>query len=163
MATGCITAPFVSQQHGVTGKLRFGCLHCPDQRLTNTVHSFMVREGCNRPTVAWSTLHKRLPRVQPRHALDFNKCAVWWDVCVCVCIQPNNLNQYFRVSSKVWKLFPSKQSSTLEPLKMECGVKDGLVAAAKNTPFLFHLATGWHKYYSAASNRYGDHEEETEQ
>ena len=62
----------------VTGKLRFGCLRRPDQRLTNTVHSFMFGEGCNAPTVAWSTFRERLPRVRPRHAPDFNNGSVWW-------------------------------------------------------------------------------------
>lgn len=48
MATGWIAASFVSQQTGMTGKLRNDCLRRLDQQLTNTVHSFMVRKDCNR-------------------------------------------------------------------------------------------------------------------
>lgn len=119
----------------------------------------MVREGCNAPTVAWSTFRERLPRVLSRHALDFNKSSVY---SIYVRIQPNNSNQYFSLSSQVWKLFPSKPPSALELLKMECGVNGRFGSRRAHTPFLFHLATGRHKYYSA-SNRYGDHEEEAEE
>lgn len=163
MATGCITTPLCpSNMAWPEKKSRFGCLLWPDQWLTHTVHSFMVWKGCNGLTVAWSTFHEWLPEVWPRHVPD--KCCVWWEVCTIFTFGFSHTNKpIFRCFLQVWKLFPSNLSSALELLKMECGVTDGLVAAAKDTPFLFRLATGQHKYYSAAWNRYGHHEEKTEE
>lgn len=125
IATGCITTPCASQQHGVTGKLRFGCLRWPDQRLTNTVHSFMVRHGCNGPVgclvnVPWATAKGP---AQARAGLQQVLCVVKLRVLysIYVCIQPKNLKPYFSLSSQVWKLFLSEPSSTLQLLKMELG------------------------------------------
>lgn len=161
MASGCITGPFVSQQHGVTGKLRFCCLHWRDQWLTNTVHSFMVREGCNGLTVARLTFHERLPGVLSRHVPTSTSALCGESVySIYVCMQPNNSNQYFSLSSTSVEII-SKQA-ILHPgvSKDEMWSNGQFTSHWANTPFLFHLATRRH---STAWNRYGDHEEETEE
>lgn len=81
----------------------------PDQRQTNTEHSFMVRVRSNGPTVAWPTLREPLPdtRCTSTSALC-GECAR----AIYVCVQPGHSSQGFNVSPPVWKLFRSERSST---------------------------------------------------
>lgn len=80
---------------------------------------------------------------------------------IYLCSQPNNSNRYFSFSLSSVELI-SKQAN-LHP----GASKDGMWSYGRfsgrctNTPFLFHLATGQHKYHSTASKRHCNHEEET--
>lgn len=119
---------------GHAWKSTFCCLCWPDLRLSNTVYSFTGQtglwwtHGCLVNVPWWST-----PRAQSRHTLDLNKCSVW------------RAHELFTLAfgrvipakaslfpSAVWKSFPSRETSTLELLKMAHEWHtDGLAAAGQ--------------------------------
>lgn len=146
MATGCITAPLcLSNMVWPENEDLLAHFDRTSGWLKLYTHSWS-----DRVVTVWRlAFSKWLPTsLVPTRA---GSC-VRWEMCAIFIfgIQKKTFKPIFECFFQVWKLSFSSPSSTPELLKMEKGVMGSSVVDAKNITFLFHLATGWHKYYDTA-------------